>query len=101
MRVMRIRPGMTWCGQATSRLARAFRVTAFTAAALAVSPGGAYARGPEGRFVFSERGAERAALQAAIEATARQLSFLVRPVARSRLRAANRIAAWVEIRIRG
>jgi hypothetical protein len=55
----------------------------------------------DGRFTFSDRPDERAALDQAIEATAQRLSFVIRPVARSRLRSANRIAPWVEISHRG
>jgi hypothetical protein len=57
--------------------------------------------GLEGRFDFSERPGEREALEQAIEGTARQLSFLIRPIARSRLRAGNRVAPWVEIHGQG
>jgi hypothetical protein len=54
-----------------------------------------------GHFDFSERAAERAALDQAIETTAQRLSFVVRPLARSRLRSNNRIAPWVELRGQG
>jgi hypothetical protein len=72
----------------------------------AAQPGAGPAGGPlpaplEGRFDFSDRPSERAALEQAIEATAQRLSFVIRPMARSRLRSANRIAPWVEIRQRG
>jgi hypothetical protein len=57
--------------------------------------------GLEGQFVFGEQPAQRASLEQAIEATAQRLSFVVRGIARSRLRAGNRIAPSVEIRRRG
>jgi hypothetical protein len=57
--------------------------------------------GLEGHFAFGEQPSERAAVEQAIEATAQRLSFVVRGIARSRLRAGNRIAPWVEIRRRG
>jgi hypothetical protein len=62
---------------------------------------GALPDGLEGHFDFSEQASERKALEEAIEATAQRLSFLVRGIARSRLRAGNRIAPWVELRRSG
>ena len=62
---------------------------------------GALPDGLEGHFAFGEQASERAALEQAIEATAQRLSFVVRGIARSRLRAGNRIAPWLEIRRRG
>ena len=79
---------------------------ALSGSAGAAPPGGGGAAGAlpdglEGRFAFGEQASERAALEQAIEATAQRLSFIVRGIARSRLRAGNRIAASVEIRRRG
>jgi hypothetical protein len=73
----------------------------FTAPAAAAPPDAALADGLEGRFAFSEQASERAALEQAIEATAQRLSFVVRGIARSRLRGSNRIVGWVEIHRRG
>jgi hypothetical protein len=68
----------------------------------AAPPAGGQLPAPlNGRFTFSDRPDERAALDQAIEATAQRLSFVIRPMARSRLRSANRIAPWVEISERG
>jgi hypothetical protein len=72
-----------------------------TLTAPAAAPAAALPDGLEGRFAFSEQASERAALEQAIEATAQRLSFVVRGIARSRLRGSNRIVGWVEIHRRG
>jgi hypothetical protein len=55
----------------------------------------------QGHFRFSERVAERQALDRSIEAAASEFFILARGIARSKLKAKNRIASWIEIRRSG
>jgi hypothetical protein len=78
------------------------RLTSPILAALIVLPTAAHATdlpsGLEGRFEYSDDPAERAAREQAIEATAKEVSFVIRPIARSRLRSGTRTAPWIELR---
>jgi hypothetical protein len=79
----------------------ALAFTILCAGAVGAAPGAALPQRLEGHFEFVGQAAERDALEQAIEATARQLSFVIRGMARSRLRAGNRIAPWVELEGQG
>jgi hypothetical protein len=87
-----------------ARSARTLALAVSLVSLVSLAAGGALAalpQGLEGRFTFGDDPGERQGVDQAIEATARQLSFVVRGIARSRLRAANRIAPWVALERRG
>jgi hypothetical protein len=84
--------------------ARFPRTLALALSLASLAAGGALAaqaQGLEGRFAFGDNPGERQGVEQAVEATVRQLSFVVRGIARSRLRAANRIVPWVALERRG